>query len=117
MSALRVALTRFIERYHGATDLVAEQAGWNCRIRLVAADTQETVPVAIADGRVQAIDAWLDDVTLIVTADEAVLLDVLELRRDPNEPYLFGELTIEGPEPDFMRLDYVMTIMAAAHSR
>ena len=27
----------------------------------------------------------------------------------PNEPYLFGELTVRGPEADFVRLDYIAT--------
>jgi putative sterol carrier protein len=117
MSTLRTALSAFIERYHDNATLVAEQAGWNCRILLVASDSGETVPLVIADGRVREIDAMAEEVTLVVTADKAVLLDVLELRRDPNEPYLFGELTIEGPEADFMRLDYVMTIMTGVRSQ
>jgi putative sterol carrier protein len=109
MSMLQTALSRFIARYHDDTALVADHADWFCRILLVAADSGETVPLAVANGRVEALAAMEQPAGLVVTADTAVLLDVLELRRDPNEPYLFGELTIEGPEADFMRLDYVVT--------
>jgi hypothetical protein len=46
---------------------------------------------------------------LLVKAEEATLLDILEFRRDQNEPFLFGELTIQGAEAYFLRLDYVVT--------
>jgi hypothetical protein len=114
MSRLRAALTRFIGRYHADAGLVDDHADWDCRLLLVAADTREMVPLVIAAGRVTETVAMVDDVKLVVTADEAVLLDVLELRRDPNEPYLFGELTIEGSEADFMRLDYLVTKLCVA---
>ncbi len=65
----------------------------------------------IENGRVAKIGAELEEVDLVITSEKSVLLDILELRRDPNEPYMFGELTIQGPEDHFMRLDYVMTVL------
>jgi putative sterol carrier protein len=44
---------------------------------------------------------------LVVTAPLQILLDILQLRLNPNQPYIFGELTVAGQEADFMRVDYV----------
>jgi hypothetical protein len=51
--------------------------------------------------------------TLEISGDQQTLCDVLELRRDPNEPYLFGELVVRGPEADFLRLDYIASRLCA----
>ncbi len=67
--------------------------------------------VSIADGHVQALDAGHSGADVTVRASCAILLDVLELRRSPNEPYLFGELTVQGPEAHFVRLDYIATTL------
>jgi hypothetical protein len=45
----------------------------------------------------------------VVSSDQRTLEEVLRLRLGPNEPYLFGELTVQGPEADFVRLDYIAT--------
>lgn len=109
MTILSQALSNFIDVYHAQNTLVAEQHGWDCMITLVATDTGETITLQIKQGRViNRFDA-LPKVDLIVSAESTVLLDILEFRRDPNEPYLFGELTVQGPEAHFLRLDYVVT--------
>jgi hypothetical protein len=51
--------------------------------------------------------------TLEISGELRTLCDVLELRRDPNEPYLFGELVVRGPEADFLRLDYIASKLCA----
>lgn len=111
-SALIEALRGFAAAYEARPALVAEQRGWNVTIALAAADTGATARVRLDDGRVAAVDgeaARAGDV--VIRADEKVLRDVLALRRSPNEPYLFGELIVEGPEADFLRLDYVATVL------
>ena len=52
-----------------------------------------------------------DAPTLVVSADQRTLEGVLRLRLGPNEPYLFGELTVRGPEADFVRLDYIASVL------
>jgi hypothetical protein len=107
MSSLAAALGRFTAAYHARPDLVAGQADWSRTLRLVAADTGATLTVRVEAGRIAAVHAGDAVADLTVTADEATLCDVLELRRGPNEPYLYGELTVRGPEADFVRLDYI----------
>lgn len=109
--SLLAAARGFVAAYAARPALVADQQGWHCAIALVADDTQAAVRVDIADGRVTSVgpDQGVADVT--VRASQAVLLDVLELRRSPNEPYLFGELTVQGPEAHFLRLDYIATTL------
>ena len=106
MSALEQALGCFLRAYQADAQLVAEQRGWSPVIALQATDTGARAAVALADGRVVTTDAGTT-ATLEISGDQQILCDVLELRRDPNEPYLFGELVVRGPEADFLRLDYI----------
>lgn len=103
---LQGALDGFLRAYRARPDLVAEQQGWSPVIALEASDAPARVSVALADGRVAGTGGGRPP-TLAITGELRTLCDVLELRRDPNEPYLFGELLVRGPEADFVRLDYV----------
>jgi putative sterol carrier protein len=109
MTTLRIPLDRFVSLYHASPALVADQAGWRCSILLAAADSGERIGLRVEDGRVVSIGEHDVRPDLIVTAPSDVLLEILELRRDPSEPYMFGELTVQGEERHFTRLDYVMT--------
>lgn len=109
MTHLNQALYNFVAVYHATENLVFEQEDWQCAIKLLATDSQETLTLRLVNGRVIEIGHDLDQEDLLVKAEEATLLDILEFRRDPNEPYLFGELTIQGAEAHFLRLDYVVT--------
>jgi hypothetical protein len=114
VNAVEHALGSFLRAYQAQPALVAEQRGWSPIIALVATDTGARAAVALADGQVAARDgAAAAPPTLEITAAEVVLCDVLELRRDPNEPYLFGELVVRGPEADFVRLDYIASRLCA----
>ena len=103
---LERALACFLSAYEARPELVTEQRGWSPIIALSATDTPARVAVALADGRVAGA-GQADDATLEITGELRTLCDVLELRRDPNEPYLFGELVVRGAEADFVRLDYI----------
>ena len=109
MSVLAQALQVFVESYHADDALVAEQSSWSCGISFEAQDSSESVYLDVEDGRVVHIGGTPSHRSLVIRSDLAVLLDILEFRRDPNEPYLFGELTVQGAEEDFMRLDYIVT--------
>jgi putative sterol carrier protein len=109
MTHLNQALHNFVAIYHATEKLVAEQADWQCAIQLLATDTQEMLTLRLVNGRVVEIGHDLAQADLLVKAEMTTLLDILEFRRDPNEPYLFGELTIQGAEAHFLRLDYVVT--------
>ena len=104
---LERALAHFVEAYRARPDLVAEQRGWNPVIGLSASDASAWVMVAVDDGRIAPV--WDETIapTLEVRGGLETLCDVLSLRKDPNEPYLFGELTVAGAEADFVRLDYI----------
>jgi hypothetical protein len=106
----------FVARYHARTALVDEQSGWNLSITLCATDTAETVVLRILDGRVvevatPAAPTAASACRIVVSAAQEVLSDVLQLRRLANEPYLYGELLVQGPEPDFLRLDYIVSTL------
>jgi len=107
MSLLADTMNRFARHYHAHGALVAEQRGWDCVVVLAATDTAERVTVRVADGRIAAVRDGEEPAQLVIHADLQTLCDVLELRRGPNEPYLFGELTVRGAEADFVRLDYI----------
>src|SRR5436190_1294637 len=107
MSPLEQALGCFLRAYQAQPQLVAEQRGWSPVIALAATDTGARVAVALADGRVAGPVDMGAASTLEISGEQQILCDVLELRRDPNEPYLFGELVVRGPEADFLRLDYI----------
>jgi len=115
MSTLAQAAARFAESYHARPALVEEQRGWSRTFLLRASDADDAVAVRVEDGRVVEIAAAPQgEADVVITADAATLQDVLELRRSPNEPYLFGELTVRGPEADFARLDYIVEILCPA---
>lgn len=108
MSTLASALSQFVSRYLADARLVAEQRGWNCTITLQATDSGEVVSVRIHDGHVVGQGAAAQEGNrVVIVSESATLCDILELRRCPNEPYLFGELTVQGPQGDFVRLDYI----------
>jgi hypothetical protein len=107
MNILADNMARFAEHYHARSALVAEQRGWDCVVVLTATDAAERVTVRVADGRIADIRAGEAPAQLVIAADLQTLCDVLGLRRGPNEPYLFGELTVRGAEADFVRLDYI----------
>lgn len=114
------ATERFLAAYHAHPQLVAEQADWSIRILLrtpgygvegAPPDEGHAVAVQVVGGRGVHIkdrpQSCAADITVI--AELEVLIDILELRKSPNEPYLFGELVVSGPEADFLRLDYVVS--------
>lgn len=113
MTAFMQALQAFVQRYHALEALVAEQSDWCCAIHLESRDSPDRACIEIESGRVVGFAQVLEGRSLTVRSDHAVLVDILTLRRDPNEAYLFGELTVEGAEGDFMRLDYIVTCMCA----
>ena len=110
MTRLRNAAILFLAAYHARGELVAGQAAWNCVIALQT--PLEKLSIAVVDGRATIVEEAGADI--VVSASEDVMIDVLELRRDPSAPYLFGELAVRGPEKHFMRLDYVVSALASA---
>jgi hypothetical protein len=112
VETLARALDRFLDAYRSHPELVEEQRGWSPVIALAATDAVARVSVSLSDGQVTA-SAPPGAPTLEIRADLRTLCDVLELRRDPNEPYLFGELVVQGPEADFLRLDYIASRLCA----
>jgi putative sterol carrier protein len=105
------AARRFVARYQANAALCRDQAGWDCTIRLQASDAPEQVFLAVADGHVRELSERRAPCALTVTAARQVLMDILELRLNPNQPYVFGELTVTGEEADFMRVDYIATLL------
>jgi len=112
MNALEEALGRFLRAYQAQPTLIAEQTGWSPVIALAATDADARAAVTLTDGRVAAVGA-AGPVTLEISGELQTLCDILELRRDPNEPYLFGEVVVRGPEADFLRLDYIARKLCA----
>jgi hypothetical protein len=116
---LEAALATFVRAYVACPQLVRQQRGWSPTIELRATDSAARVIVPFVDGvprlwprDYEAGSPRLNETpTLVVSSDERTLCEVLELRLSPNEPYLFGELTVQGPEADFVRLDYIATEM------
>jgi hypothetical protein len=109
--SLAAATQHFVARYAAAPVLVAEQAGWTLTIALSASDTEEAVGVRVEDGRVVEVGPLREPGQLTVVAGAETLIDVLELKRSPNEAYVFGELVVRGQEADFVRLDYVASAL------
>ena len=106
---LAQALACFVDAYQARPALVAEQQGWSPVILLAANDAVARVAVSLRDGRIDHVGGEASDATLEITGGIDTLCDVLTLQRDPNEPYLFGELSVMGAEADFVRLDYIVS--------
>jgi putative sterol carrier protein len=103
----------FVASYHANATLCADHLGWDCAIGLHANDDGQQVTLNVVDGRVRALAPGNDACDLTVSAALAVLVDILELKLNPNQPYLFGELTVAGDEADFMRVDYIASRLCA----
>lgn len=103
---LETALSVFLGAYVDRPDVVDRQQDWSPFIELRATDTGACAGVQFVDGRPVRMGAG-GRATLVVSSDERTLCEVLTLKLSPNEPYLFGELTVQGPEADFVRLDYI----------
>jgi putative sterol carrier protein len=113
VSRLAAAAEHFVAAYHARAPLVAEQAGWRCVIGLRTREGH-AVTVCIDDGHVIGVSAEAARADLVISAEADTLEDILRLRRSPSEPYLFGELTVQGHERDFLRLDYIATRLCPA---
>jgi hypothetical protein len=113
MNDLQSALAVFLAAYRARPDLALGQRDWSPTIELRATDSGAAVRVRFVDGRPGVEQAGALP-TLVVSSDERTLCDVLRLVRSPNEPYLFGELTVQGPEMDFVRLDYIAAELCPA---
>lgn len=111
MTELADVLNKFVQLYHDNTQLVQDYHDWTCTICLVANDSNSRMTLQIVEGKVENTNNSDGDADLIITTGEQMLLDILELRLDPNEPYLFGELTVQGPEEHFLKLDYIVTML------
>ena len=108
-------MRRLVDLYHSRPELVSEQSGWTKTITLVSTDRGDAIAVRLVDGKIVSCEeaphgGASGDV--IVSSDFATLADVLALKRSPNEPYVFGDLTVRGAEADFTRLDYLLTRLA-----
>lgn len=114
MEALQAAAEGFVGIYHADTRLCAGQANWDCVIRLAPDEAVPRVVMTVRKGRVSVAPDDGGECDLEVRASLQVLLDILELRLNPSEPYVFGELTVIGAEADFMRVDYVAGVLCAA---
>lgn len=112
--ALLVDALSFVAKYHQSAALLQDNRGWSLSIALIATDSQEAVWLRVDDGRAVEVKPLCAPSDIVVRAELEVLRDILRLERLPNEPYLFGELTVQGPEPDFLRLDYILTSLAGA---
>ena len=107
---LDAAVAVFLDADRARLEPVPQHAGWSPTIARRAADTGASTCVRFTDGRPHP-DGESGPPTLVVTSDQRTLEEVLRLRLGPNEPYLFGELTVQGPEADFVRLDYIATAL------
>lgn len=108
------AAVSFAELYHRSEALLRDNRGWSLTIALLATDSQDAVWLRVDDGQIAEVKPVHAPADIVVRAECRVLRDILRLERLPNEPYLFGELVVEGPEPDFLRLDYILTSLAGA---
>lgn len=112
--SLSRATERFLAAYHASPQLIADHADWSVDILLQTSEdaaVAESVGIRVEHGRGVLLDApparSAADIT--VTAELPVLLAILDRRMSPNEPYLFGELLVDGREADFLRLDYLVS--------
>ena len=111
---LASAAEYFIGVYNAREDLIADQRGWTRTITIAASDTGESVTIRAIDGRLSEALGAAQTPDVVITSDNATLCEVLALRMSPNEPYVFGELTVRGAEADFLRIDYIAACLCPA---
>jgi len=111
--ALVDAAVNFVTAYHAHEKLVSGQEDWDCLMSLHASDTLQHVTIAVRKGRASVLQESPGKHNLVVTSSAQILLDILHLRLNPNQPYIFGELTVSGRETDFTRVDYIASVLCA----
>jgi hypothetical protein len=115
-------------RYHRHAALVDDGRGWSLRIALLPSDHAEGVTLEVREGRIHDIAPYRagrdgdSELTapagdVVIRGCQSLLVDILRLRQSPSEPYLFGELGVDGPEADFLRLDYIVATLAQAEAQ
>jgi putative sterol carrier protein len=108
---LLTATHKFVALYQANKKLSDEQFDWSCVLHLQPSDGVQGVAVKVVGGVVESVTQSEIAIDLVVTASLDILLEILELKLNPNQPYLFGELTVVGAEEHFMRLDYIVTML------
>ncbi len=108
---LAASAKAFCAAYAAREDLAQGFRGWTKAIALVASDTGESVVVMIRDGRVLGCESGVGRGDVVITSNAQTLSEVLELKRGANEPYLYGELLVRGAEEDFLKLDYITSVL------
>lgn len=106
----------FVDCYHADGSLLSEQKGWSLTLALECTDVEEALWVRFTDGAVVEVRSFPSSAAvpvsdLTIRAERSILSDILRLRRLPSEPYLFGDLLVSGPEPDYLRLDYIVSAL------
>lgn len=132
---LQQAACWLADRYHQHPRLVDEQRDFCLRLALLPSDDKPGAWLHIRDGRICDIRGFSDGpgtslatqagaladaeppVDVLIRGPQRLLCDIVRLRQSPSEPYLFGELVVSGCEPDFLRLDYIITTLAHAEDQ
>jgi putative sterol carrier protein len=108
---LRRVMERFAAQCSANERLRAMNRDWFRTVAIQPRDGAEAVWVRYEGGPVRVLDAPEGEPDLVVEAPAAILTAVFTGVMPPTEPYLAGDLTVQGSQDDVMRLDIISLLI------
>lgn len=104
-------LNEFAKRLRGHERLSAMNRDWQRRIAIVPTDDAPMCSLFVAGVDVSLADYHEDECDIILYAPSVVLKQIFAGELSPTEPYMSGDLRVQGSQEDMMRLDFVTLIL------
>ncbi len=103
---LREALDDYARRAQASERVRKTLKGWNCLMRLEAADIGAVYTLRIRDGQLtEVIEGGEGAVDLIIQGSSEDLTNIFWGDENPASNYMQGAITTRGSQEDVMRLD------------
>jgi putative sterol carrier protein len=108
--AMTDVLQRFADQFNRMPEMPRMTAGWDRQIAVRAVDAGWACGVAVASGRMEALDAAPAAPQIVLEGESDVLAGIFRGEVSPTEPYLDGTLRVQSTEEDLIKLD-VFTLL------
>lgn len=104
---LQETVSAFAARINDDPRLRKMVADWDRQIALVAVDEDVAAGFSVAGGRVSPLFEAPEAPDVLLRSDVATLVGVFRGEMSPTEPYVSGQLTVQGSQEDVLRLDFL----------
>ncbi len=111
---VRESLQAFQTNYQGNARLQEMNRGWDRVIRIEVKEHPDVFTLILENGELRLEEESDRQPQIVVQGDSEVVASVFFGELAPTEPYLKGELTVNGSQEDVLRLDFISLMIWGA---